>query len=250
MSNKNAETRAMRTKTPRFYLDGPHGCETLATADESLIVAGFSNHGAAAYYGETDAAQVWQLCPLERFHVSGDQPKLLALDPTGGNEFTLLAATFEAVAAALKGPQETVEAEFRLVRDCAKHDWRCEKLGPAAEDSPGCGQWCVGCRYPRTLTLVCGGPMWYWSEWFDGRHVRTDHQKEHDADTDQAVFAFDSQQSAEAFGQATIARLDGSVRHCYVDKYAGSPFEVAVWEDGQPVRSRTSGHIGQPQKVS
>jgi hypothetical protein len=87
--------------------------------------------------------------------------------------------------------------------------------------------------------------MWYWSEWFDGKHVRTEYQCQEGISVDQVVFSFHSEKAAEEFCIATVARLDGSVRHCYVDAYGGDGFEVVMWEDGKPARAHTPGRIGE-----
>jgi hypothetical protein len=244
------ETAAMKCRTPRFYLDGPLGCKTLGAVNDCVVLAGFSSDGAAAAYCEGDAAQLWELRSLrsgEHRRVDPGQPRrplLVAIDPPGPSELSLLAATLEDIATAIEHGQETVAAECRLIRDCAKNLWRHAKIVEGEEDAAAVARWFVACRCPPNVAPVCGAPMWYWLEWFNGRHVHTEHQTEDGTSVDQIVFAFSSHRAAAVFCAAPVARLDGSVRHCYLDTYSGYDFAVLVWEEGQPACARTVGKIG------
>ncbi len=239
----------MKGKTPRFYLDGPLGCKTLGAVKGQTVLAGFSSDSAASAYCENDAAQLWELHSLRsgdhrRIDPGNANPSLLvAIDPASPSELSLLAATLETVAAAIECGQDSTAIACRLVRDCAKETWRSRQI--VESDVAQAGRWYVACRCPPHLAPVCGAPMWYWSEWFDGKHVRTEYQCQEGISVDQVVFSFHSEKAAEEFCIATVARLDGTVRHCYVDTYGGDGFEVVMWEDGKPARAHTPGKIGE-----
>ena len=131
----------------------------------------------------------------------------MAIDAPGPAESLLPAATLESVLAALGQGRDAVDAEYRLIRDCAKLPWRrLARLpspsgrGAGGESSvPSAGHWYVACKHPGRIILTCGQRMWFWLDWFDGRHVRTDHQSDTGAAGEADLFVFDCRQDAEDF---------------------------------------------------
>jgi hypothetical protein len=246
----------MRSRIPRFVLEGSQGWKTFDARQDAVVLAAFSSYDAAAAFCEADTEQPWRLhslspnCPPGIPEPRGTVPILLALDAPGPNARSLPAVPLSAVLAALREGHETVEAEYRLVRDCAKDPWTTE-TSHSRDGRAGDGRWYVSCKHPGDLTLSCGDPMWFWLEWFAGRHVSTDHQPEAGVNAEEDLFAFHSQKEADDFRCATVARLDGAVRHCYLDSHHGADFEVAIWEEGGPAPTRTLGKIGEnlPREV-
>ena len=142
----------------------------------------------------------------------------MAIDPTSPAELSLLAATLEAVAGAIENGRDTTAIECRLVRDCAKKLWRCR-------EDRGNGRRRRGRSLVRRLPVpsqpvpVCGADVvLVGMVRREGMSAPSTKAKKGRASI-RWCFAFDSEKAAEEFCIATVARLDGSVRHCYVDSH-------------------------------
>jgi hypothetical protein len=241
----------MRTQTPKFLLGSPQGWETFDAAGGFVVLAGFSSQDTAANYCVATARPTLELQPLqtdglrERIEARFSKMlKLVAVDPASQIELSLVGVTLEAVRRALDAGQQTIESEYRLMRDHRADAWKSLRIsGAVCPAKPP--KWYVACVHPENMTLAEGQPLWFWLDWFDGQHVATELQTERGGRMERDVFLFGSPDAAEAFHGATLARLRGSVCRCHVDSHHGDQFEVAVWEEGsQPCRS-TAAIIGE-----
>ena len=273
----------MRTETPKFLLGSSQSWETFDASGGCVILPGFSSADTAANYCDAAARRVSQgvsrfpevvtfaalretapgpcgppgagrpsaeLQPLDSAGLRerigarySDVLTLIAADPASPGELSLLAATLDAVCGAIDAGRPTVEPQYRLMRDHRAGAWKHQAI--AGSTCPAkTPKWYVACLHPENMTLAAGQPLWFWLDWFDGRHVATELQTERGGRMERDVFLFASHDAAEAFHSATIDRLRGCVCHCHVASHRGDEFEVAIWEEGnRPCRS-TSALIG------
>ena len=59
------------------------------------------------------------------------------------------------------------------------------------------------------MTFAGGQPLWFWLDWFDGKHVLTELQTERGGSTEREFFLFRSRGAAEGFYGATVAQAPG-----------------------------------------
>jgi len=240
----------MRTDTPKFLLGSPEGWKTFDATPGCVILPGFSTYDTATSYCEVDSPGVWQLQPLDcdalYARLESSYPKtlrLVAIDPPSPRELSLLAATTEAACRTLQDRCDSVEVEYRLMRDHPACRWQHRRIeAPRPGDKPQ--KWFVGCLHPENMAFDEGQPLWFWLDWFEGRHVATELQTERGGTLERDLFVFDSRNAAEGFHGATVARLRGSNCHCQIDSHSGEAFEVATWQDGRQVSTCTAAAIG------
>jgi hypothetical protein len=240
-----------RCKTPRFLLQNAQGWKTLDAGEELWLLAAFSSIDAAAVYCQNADESAWECQPLATAAAHGrlaaltpERPTLFALDPRGPDDYALWAVDPAAARDALESQRDLVPVASLVVRDCIRRHWHCRPLANFAAETAAGPRWYVSCSCPRELELSCGAPMWFWLDWYGGRHIATQHQIE-SANAERFDFVFASQPAAEAFAQATVARLDGSVHHCYIERHYGGDCQVTVGAEGQPAHPLWRGTIGQ-----
>ena len=170
--------------------------------------------------------------------------KLVAINPTHLGELSLAAITLETVCDALRTGAGTIEPEYRLMRDHWDSPWNHTKLAVAEPRVASPEPWYVACLHPQNMTFAGGQPLWFWLDWFDGKHVLTELQTERGGSTEREFFVFRSRGAAEGFYGATVARLLGCICHCEIDSHSGSEFEVTMWEKDREVCNRKLATIG------
>jgi hypothetical protein len=241
----------MRTQTPRFLLGSPKGWKTFDAPADCVILPGFSSYDAAAYYCQGDNSGIWELqglgCDRMRDRLESACPqslKLVAIDPVQVGELSLPAVTLDTVCQALRKGQSAIEPDYRLMRDHWDSPWNHAKIVPADPPAARPEKWFVACLHPQNMRFSGGQPLWFWLDWFDGKHVLTELQTELGGSTEREFFTFPSRRSAEGFYGATVARLLGCICHCEIDSLSGSQFEVAMWEKNREVCNRKLATIG------
>jgi hypothetical protein len=236
----------MKTQIPRFLLGGPQGWKQFDTSAKCVILPAFSSHDTAAAYCMTDATRVWDLQDLrservcDRLH--GAFPEtltLLAVNPTHAGELAMTAVTLDTTRRVLSSGENTIDAGYKLMRDHWESLWKLAKIPQVTEP----GTWFVACLYPHNMRFLNGQPLWFWLDWFAGKHSLTELYTERGGNTERAFFTFCSRGDAEGFYSATVARLKGCIRHCQIDSQSNWEFEVKIWEKDQEVSNCTSATI-------
>ena len=242
----------MRTQVPRFLLGSSRGWKTFHASADCVVLPGFSSYDAAAGFCQADGTGVWELRPVscdrvrERLQVACPQSlKLVAIEPADACELSLLAVTLEAVCDALRTGAGTIVAEHRLMRNHRCSLWDNAPLTVAGPRSAKAERWYVACLHPQNLRFAGGQPLWFWLDWFAGKHVFSELQTERGGNAERQFFVFDSRVAAEGFCGATVARLGGCIQQCQIDSPSGSEFEVTLWEKDREICHRTSAVIGQ-----
>jgi len=243
----------MRIRVPKFLLGSPNGWKSFDASADCIVLPGFSSYDAAASYCETDNPGTWELqglgCDQVRKRLDAACPqtfKLVAINPVHAGELSLLAITLDAVCHALRNGEDLVDPDYRLVRDHWSKPWNHVRTVVAEPRRPKAETWYVACLHPHDIEFVGGQPLWFWLDWFDGRHFLTELQTERGGSTEREFFRFPSRGAAEGFYGATVARFLGSVGECRIDSHLGSEFEVTMWERDREVCNRTSAAIGRP----
>jgi hypothetical protein len=241
----------MKTPIPRFVLRGPLGWRTFATGSNCTVLPGFSDYDIADAFCREDHPGCWELRSLAgdemRRCVRAEFPQtinLVAINPVHPRELSLPAMSLNALSAALQCAEPTAEVEYRLMRDHWNKPWLYAKTTATDRRTPTPGAWYVACLYPQGMKFACGQPLWFWLDWFEGRHVLTELQRDHGVDMEREFFLFPTHAAAEGFYKATVARLLGCVADCQIGSHVGSEFEVAFWEKGHDVCNRTSATLG------
>jgi len=241
----------MRTQIPRFLLGGPKGWKTFDASSDCVILPGFSDYDAAVGYCRADDTGIWELQSLgcdrlrDRLEVACPQAlKLVAVNPVHVGELSLSALALETVCDALRGGAGSIEPEYRLMRDHWERPWNHAKIAAAEPRMVKAQTWYVACLHPQNMEFVGGQPLWFWLDWFDGKHVLTELQTERGGNTERELFRFHARGAADGFYGATVARLLGCISHCEIDSNSGSEFELTMWEKGQAVCNRKLAMIG------
>jgi len=241
----------MRTQIPRFLLGSSKGWKTFDASAGCVILPCFSSHDDAANYCQTDAPGVWELQGLgcdqvrERLNVACPQVlKLVAINPAHAGELSLAAITLETVCHALRKGENLIAADYRLMRDHWDSPWNHAQMPLAQPRGTKAETWYVACLHPQNMTFVGGQPLWFWLDWFDGKHFLTELQTERGGSTEREFFIFSSRGAAEGFYGASVARFLGCNCSCQIDSHLGSEFEVTMWQKNQDVCNRTSATIG------
>ena len=241
----------MKTQIPRFLLGSPKGWKTFDASADSVILPGFSSHDAAANYCQTDTPGIWELQGLrcdqlsERLKVTFPQAlKLVAIDPMHADELSLAAITLDTVCHSLRKGENLIDPDYRLMRDHWGSPWNFARIAVAEPRIKEAAPWYVACLHPQNIMFAGGQPLWFWLDWFDGRHFLTELQTERGGSTEREFFIFDSRGAAEGFYCASVARLQGCICDCQIDSHLGSEFEITMWQKNQDVCNRTSATIG------
>ena len=241
----------MRRQIPRFLLGSPQGWKTFDAPADCVILPGFSSYDAAAGYCQTDGTGIWELQPLGcdqvrgRLEVACPQTlKLVAINPAHAGELSLAAIPLEAVCHALRSGAGTIDPEYRLMRDHWRSPWNHARLAVAEPQSTEAETWYVACLHPQNMRITGGQPLWFWLDWFEGKHVLTELQTERGGSMEREFFLFRSRGAAEGFSGATVARLQSCVGPCRIDSHSGSEFEVTTWQKDRDVCNRTAAIIG------
>jgi hypothetical protein len=241
----------MKMQIPRFLLGSPKGWKTFDASGDCVILPGFSSNDAAAGYCQTDSPGVWELQGLgcdrvrDRLEVAcPETPKLVAIDPDHAGELSLAAVTLDTVCQALRDGASTIDPEYRLMRDHWDSAWNHVRIAVAEPRMANAEKWYVACLHPQGMRFAGGQPLWFWLDWFEGKHFLTELQTELGGNTEQEFFIFRSRGAAEGFYGATVARLLGCICHCEIDSHSGSEFEVTMWEKDRDVCNRKSATIG------
>jgi hypothetical protein len=244
----------MKTQIPRFLLGSPQGWKSFEMSADRVVLPGFISYDTAACYCQTETPTVWELQPLgcdrvlDRLRGECRQTlKLIAINPVHARELSLAAVTLETACHALRRGMNAIDAEYRLMRDHWEKPWNHAKIARAPARSAVLKKqkkWCAACLHPQNMKFVGGQPLWFWLDWFDGKHILTELQTERGGNTEKEFFVFASREAAEGFYTATVARLLGRICDCQVESPVSSEFEVTMWEEGREVCNRTSASIG------
>jgi hypothetical protein len=170
--------------------------------------------------------------------------KLVAINPAHVGELSLSAVRLETVCDALRSGATSIEPEYRLMRDHWDRPWNHAKIAVAEPRMANAEKWYVACLHPQNMRLAGGQPLWFWLDWFDGKHVLTELQTERGGSTEREFFIFPARSAADGFYGATVARLLGCISHCEIDSHSGSEFEVTMWEKDHTVCNRKLATIG------
>ena len=130
------------------------------------------------------------------------------------------------------------------MRDHWDRPWNHAKIAVAEPRMANGEKWYVACLHPQNMKFAGGQPLWFWLDWFDGKHVLTELQTERGGSTEREFFLFPARGAADGFYGATVARLMGCISHCEIDSHSGSEFEVAMWEKDHTVCNRKLATIG------
>jgi len=235
----------MRTQIPRFLLGCSKGWKTFDASGDCVILPGFSSYDAAASYCQADSPGIWELQGLgcdrvrDRLETACPQSlRLVAIDPVQAGELSLAAITLDTVCQALHNGENSIDPDHRLMRDHWDSPWNHARIAVAEPRIAKPQTWYVACLHPQNMTFAGGQPLWFWLDWFDGKHVLTELQTELGGSTEREFFIFRSRGAAEGFYGATVARLMGCICHCQIDSHCGSEFEVTMWEKDQEVCNR------------
>ncbi len=241
----------MKTPIPRFLLGNPKGWKTFATTADSVVLPGFSSYAAAASYCQADRDGIWELqalsCDRLRERLEAARPeslKLVAIDPVRADELSLSAVTLETVCDALRNGAVSIDPAYRLMRDHWESPWNHMRLAATDLQIAGSENWFVACLHPQNMKFTRGQPLWFWLDWFDGRHILTELQTERGGTTEREFFRFHARCTADGFYKATVARLLGCISNCEIDSQSGSQFEVTMWEKDRAVCNRKLATLG------
>ncbi len=241
----------MRTQIPRFLLGNPQGWKTFDASTECAVLPGFSSYDTASGYCQTDATGIWELQDLgfgrvrDRLEVSCSQTlKLVAINPSHAGELSLEAMTLDTVCHALRNGRNSIDPEYRLMRDHWGSPWTHARIAVAKPGITKSETWYVACLHPQNMKFVGGQPLWFWLDWFGGKHVLSELQTERGGSAEREFFIFPTRGAAEGFYGATVARLLGCICDCQIDSHLGSEFEATMWEKDQEVCNRTLATIG------
>jgi hypothetical protein len=241
----------MRTPIPRFLLGSPKGWKTFDASADCVILPGFSSHDAAANYCQSDAPGTWELqglgCDQVRERLKATCPqalKLVAVDPAHAAELSLFAITLDAVCEGLRHGGSSIDPDYRLMRDHWRRPWNPARIALEGPRIAKAERWYVACLHPQNMTFAGGQPLWFWLDWFDGKHFLTELQTERGGSTEREFFIFASRGAAEGFYSASVARFMGCIGDCQIDSHSGSEFEVTMWQKNQDVCNRTAATIG------
>ncbi len=241
----------MRTQVPKFLLGSSQGWKTFDASADCVILPGFSSYDAAAIYCQTDNPGTWELQGVgcdqvrKRLEVTCPQAlKLVAINPAHSRELSLAAITLDTVCRALRNGEDLIQADFRLMRDHWIKPWNHARIAVVEPRIPRAETWYVACLHPQNIEFVGGQPLWFWLDWFDGKHLLTELQTELGGGTEREFFRFHSRAAAEGFYGASVARFLGCIGDCQIDSHLGSQFEVTMWERDREVCNRTSATIG------
>jgi hypothetical protein len=241
----------MRTRIPRFLLGSAKDLQTFDAPANCVILPGFSNYDAAANYCQAETPGIWELqglsCDRVRDRLEAACPqtlKLVAVDPADTGQLSLPALTLETVCRALRQGENSIDPEYRLMRDHWGDPWNHAKIAVAEPPGVERQKWHVACLHPQNMTFAGGQPLWFWLDWFDGKHVLSELQTERGGNTEREFFIFPSRHAAEGFYGATVARLLGCISHCEIDSHRGSEFEVTLWQKNHEVANRKLATVG------
>jgi hypothetical protein len=230
---------------PRFLLGSPKGWKTFDAAGDCIILPGFASYDAAANYCQSESPGIWEMQALacdrvrERLEASCPETvRLVAIDPVDSRELSLPGITLDTVCNALRRGESSIAPDHRLMRDHWNSPWNHAGTAVAEPCIANRQTWYVACVHPQNMTLAGGQPLWFWLDWFDGKHVLTELQTELGGSTEREFFVFGSRGAAEGFYGATVARLLGCICHCQIDAHSGSEFEVTMWEKDHEVCNR------------
>ena len=241
----------MKTQIPRFLLGSPKGWKTFTATADCVVLPGFSDYEAAADFCQADTPDIWELQPLgcdqgrQRLDVAYPQAlKLVAINPGQAAELSLFAIALDSVCGALRSGAAMIEPDFRLMRDHWDSPWNHAKIAASEPRGARPEKWYISCLHPQDMKLAGGQPLWFWLDWFEGKHVLTELQTERDGSLEREFFLFPSRGAAEGFYGATVARLLGCISRCEVESHCGSEFEVTMWEKQHAVCNRKSAVLG------
>ena len=114
--------------------------------------------------------------------------KLVAIDPAHAGELSLAAITLETVCHALRNGAGTIDPEYRLMRDHWDSPWNHAKIAVAEPRTRKPQPWYVACLHPQNMRFAGGQPLWFWLDWFEGKHVLSELQTERGGSTEREFF--------------------------------------------------------------
>ncbi len=196
----------MRTQVPKFLLGSSQGWKTFDASADCVILPGFSSYDAAAIYCQTDNPGTWELQGVgcdqvrKRLEVTCPQAlKLVAINPAHSRELSLAAITLDTVCRALRNGEDLIQADFRLMRDHWIKPWNHARIAVVEPRIPRAETWYVACLHPQNIEFVGGQPLWFWLDWFDGKHLLTELQTELGGGTEREFFRFHSAPPPKGF---------------------------------------------------
>ena len=189
----------MRTQIPRFLLGSPKGWKTFDASADCVILPGFSSYDAAANYCQTDSPGIWELqglgCDRVRKRLEAACPqtlKLVAINPAHAGELSLVGDNLGHGLSCVAQRRRMIDPDYRLMRDHWYSPWNHARIAVAKPQIAKPQTWYVACLHPQNMEFAGGQPLWFWLDWFEGKHFLTELQTEHGGSTEREFFIFRS----------------------------------------------------------